>query len=332
MTKLESGSIIGSSEVTAVRRFRATHPDSPLRIEAFDDGWIPDRTVRTFQEVRNRDFRFMITSHTSVCAVAIASEVNASGILTLVTGATTDALSGADDRHIRIVPDVVKEQRAAAQAAAAMPGRKLLLLRDLDNDAYTVPGAAAFSQEWAGMGDGRAVRIVDIRTNNLSFPELEALFRNTDYDILYILVGGYRTVAGNIAQLSARHKPEAAILFTPWMRNPDLVDAAGPALGRASVTSHYPARKDAPQVDAYLSSIEKEYGFTPTMVSLKVYEALTLLDAAVRSGARTPEDVKRYLIERSPHATDFGSVELDRFGDASADFFIIDDIAGEFRR
>lgn len=332
MTKLESGSIVGSSEVTAVRHFQTTHPNSPLRIEAFDDGWLPDRAVRTFQEVRSRGFRFMITSHTSVCALAIASEVNAAGILTLVTGATTDALSGADDYHIRIVPDVVKEQRAAAQAAAAMPGRKLLLLRDLDNDAYTVPGAAAFSQEWTRLGEGRTARIFDIRTSALSFPELEALFGITDYDILYILVGGYRTVAGNIAQLSARHKAEATILFTPWMRNPDLVDAAGPALGRAFITSHYPARKDAPQVDAYLSSIEREYGFSPTMVSLKVYEALILLDAAVRSGARTPEAAKRYLIEQSPHATNFGFVELDRYADASADFFIIDSISGEFRR
>lgn len=332
MTKLESGSIVGSSEVIAVRRFRSKHPDSHIKIQEIDDSWDPAKTVSAFSNIQKRGIKFIITSHTSACAVAIAEEINSTETLTLIAGATTDTLSGQDDWILRIIPDVNIEQRAVARAIAPLKGTRLLLLRDLDNSPYTLPGSNYFMDEWIKGGEDRSVQIEDIHADRLSLSDLKTLFQKKSYNILYIMIGGYRATAGNIAQLSYSYHPDATILFTPWMYNPDLVNSAGPALKNSYFATFFPKRSKAPAMDAYLSAIEEEFNFTPTLISLKVYEALCILHEAFLSGARKPRDVKQYILNSSPVRTDFGYIEFDAFGDSSSDFYLIDDIPGEFRK
>jgi hypothetical protein len=49
-------------------------------------------------------------------------------------------------------------------------------------------------------------------------------------------------------------------------------------------------------------------------------QALELLDQAFASGATTPAQVKRYLLEKPVHQTSLGPVRFDRNGDVQADF------------
>jgi hypothetical protein len=94
--------------------------------------------------------------------------------------------------------------------------------------------------------------------------------------------------------------------------------------------SHLPPRGANPAVDSYAARFKTRYGYSPTAVSYYVYSALSLLDEAFRSGARTPEAVKKRLISRGRMETPLLSFSLDAMGDADASLFLISDIAGEF--
>jgi branched-chain amino acid transport system substrate-binding protein len=329
MTKLASGSLVGVSEVGAAKIYKQDHPDSPLAVEPFDDGWKPGKTKEAFKSIRSQGYRFLITSHTSGCAVAIADDINREGILTIVTGATTNVLTGKDDWIIRIVPDVEEEQKAVARIVTTLPVHSILVLRDMDNDAYTGPAYAAFSQV-LGAQSGYSLRDFDISTVNPELSGLNKILTQQTYDLLYLLIGGYQSVAGNFAQLSFHIHPQSFILFSPWMHNPDLLSTAGPALARGILPSHFPPRPTNPAIDAYIKRVEGTFKFSPTYISLQVYEALELLDRAFKAGKRTPREVKAWILGQGRFTLAFNSIEIDRFGDAHAPFYPIDKIAEEF--
>jgi len=84
MTKLATGSLVGASEVGAVNIYKQDHPDSPMAVEIFDDGWNPEKTKEAFKNVNSQGYRFLITSHPSSCAVTIADDINREEILTII--------------------------------------------------------------------------------------------------------------------------------------------------------------------------------------------------------------------------------------------------------
>ncbi|MDP3177081.1 MAG: ABC transporter substrate-binding protein [Spirochaetaceae bacterium] len=326
MTKLEAGSLVGTSEVNAARLLLEDLGVRDVRVVPFDDAWDPAKAKTAFAAVRAAGIRYLVTSHTSACAMAIVDDIDAAGVLTIVTGAVTDALSGKDDWILRDIPDVVAEQSAIADWAASKLYRRIAAVRDTDNAAYTEPALRVFASSLPG----REVRDIPFSIAGMDMKSLAASLAAEPYDLCYLLVGGYKSAAGGVAQLARSISPDCGILFTPWMNTPAIVETAGPALRGAWIPSHYPPRSKSPMIDAYIDRFKERFGYAPTYISLNVYRALEMLVRAFRSGARSPAAAKSYLVGEGSVETGLGSVVLDRYGDAKASLFMIDDIALEF--
>jgi branched-chain amino acid transport system substrate-binding protein len=331
LTKLNAGSIIGTSEIAAVKEFERTHPESLIQVVPIDDGWDPVRTKEAYSLVRKNDIKFLITSHTSTCAVEIVNDINQDKRLAIITGATTTKLSGKDDYILRIIPDANQEQRAIAHKIAELQTKRLLIIRDISNPGYTLPAQEAFLSELNRLYPQILVRSQDIDANQLTLRDLDSIFSSEVYDILYLLIGGYKNIAGNIAQYYYNFQPKTTIVFTPWMNNKELVNTADPALAHAIIPSLFPSRTVDPKIEAYMSSIETNFRLSPTIISLKVYQALELLNLAFNAGARTPLKAKTWLLSQKTIETRLGSISFVAYGESSAEYDFITDIAGEFK-
>ncbi|WP_304240118.1 ABC transporter substrate-binding protein [Gracilinema caldarium] len=330
LTKLEAGSIIGTSEIAAVKEFERTHPNSRIHVIPFDDGWDPVRTKQAYGEVQRNNIQFLITSHTSTCATEIISDINRDKRLTIVTGATTTQLSKKDDYILRIIPDATQEQTAIAAKIAELAPKNILIIRDLSNPGYVIPAQEAVISELRRLVNTVKIKTYDIDANKIDITGLAPVMTDASYEVLYVLIGGYRNIAGNIAQYFYTFHPEATIFFTPWMNNKELINTAGPAISKSILPSLFPSRKESPNIEAYMSSIETNLHLSPTIISLKVYQALELLDLAFRARAANPEKAKTWLLSQKTIETRLGSITFDAFGDSSAGYYFITDIPGEF--
>lgn len=327
MTKLQSGSVVGMSEVNAARLYQEDHPDSRFDLVPFDDNWKPDQAVEALGQVDKRGIRLLITSHTSTCAVAIRDEVNRKRILTFVTGATSNELSGRDDFILRNVPDLAEEQRRIAEHVNGLAGRRVLVLQDVENLAYTGPGLAAFSSH---LRDRELVGPVTLRAGALDVDALARTIAGLQFDTAYVLVGGYNPSAGTLAQLVSARQPKTPTLFTPWVRSNQLVERAGGAIAHCILPSHYPPRATSPALDAYLTRFRQQFGYTPTAVSLNVYAMLEILGQAVARGHSSPEAIRTLLLSGESFPTRFGPVRFTPTGDVEAPLYFIEDIQREF--
>ena len=215
ITKLESGSLVGSSEINAAKLFFEKHHISNLEIIPFNDSWNPMKTKKAYKEALANEVDVLITSHVSTCANRISKDINHDKILTLLTGATTDEISNRDDYLFRVIPDVNEEQKSIARYINHLKGNNVLVIRDTENCGYTKPALHYFQQYLTK----RNTRIIEIGISKLELASLEKQIRKSHYDIVYLLIGGYKSNAGSIAQLCIKVKPHTTIMYTPWMKN-----------------------------------------------------------------------------------------------------------------
>lgn len=330
LTKLESGSLVGASEANAATLFLEERAKAgrkmDIEVKPYDDGWLPEKALMAYERARADGFEFFVTSHTSTCAIGLEPAMRRDGVLAMVTGSATTALSGKDDLILRNIPDLAYEQKLIADYVSKLPGTEVFVLRDLDNGAYTEPAFWSFSTNITG----KNLRLHDIRMSALDLEATREAMLEKPFDVLYVLVGGYQASAGAFAQLAVSIYPEVRVVFTPWLKTPALAASAGPALARSTLPSHYPAKGQDPRVDGYIERFQARFGYVPTFISLNVYAGLETLAAAWDSGARTPVEFKRWILGRGEVPTSFGFSVFDRFGDSTTPLDMIEDPRREF--
>ncbi len=329
VTRSSSGSVIGSSEANAGVLFAEEVRASRLKVFPLDDHWRPAVTRQRIAEARAQGVRFFITSHPSNCAVEVAPMFgDADAALMIVAASTTDVLTGQDDGVLRVVPEVGQEQRELARHVAERGAHRILVVQDTGNRPYTDPAFREFSEELARHGRFQIARR-EVLVSSCRPDELRE-FLAQPADLLYILAGSYQPAIGTIAQLFCLQSETAPILLTPWTRSPAVMEAAGPAVRRIILPAHYPARGADPAIHSYVTRFRARFGYDPASMSVSVRQALELLDAAVRAGHRTPRQVKRWLLDHSPHHTSLGPVCFDGYGDATTGFYFLTDLRQEF--
>ncbi len=326
MTRLQSGSTIGSSEINASKLFLEGPGGRSMEVVPFNDDWEPGQALQAYSEMRSLGMDILVTSHVSTCALALRDSINRDGVLTMVTGASTDELTGRDDWIFRTIPDVSSEQKSIAGYINAMPGNSLLIIRDTDNHSYTTPALRYFMEALRK----RSARIIDVSVSSPDMAALEASIRARPFDSVYMLIGGYKAVAGSMAQMAARINPGARIVFTPWIKTPELLRTLGRAVGNSVIPSHYPPRGESAAVDEYITIFRKRFGYSPTFISLNVYAALEILASAISAGHKRPGEIKAYLLEKRRFDTRFGPVEFDAYGDSMKPLYFITDLENEF--
>lgn len=270
--------------------------------------------------LKQRGVRLFVNTQASSHAVPSLPQFADGQALAINVSAVSNALSGRDDFFLRIVPDLTGEQQAIARELNRLPGGSLLVLQDIGNRAYTDPAFRVFAAELARSGrwriTHRALAITDFDARR------QGALVESGHDALYVLGGGFLPMIGNISQLFHQRNPSAPILLTPWARSAQMAESAGPARARIRLVSSFPARRRDQRVDAHLRRFEQRFGYTPYAMALGTYQALELLERALASGARSPAEVKRFLLSRPEHPSSFGPIRFDAYGDVQARYHV----------
>ncbi|HPR39060.1 MAG TPA: ABC transporter substrate-binding protein [Spirochaetota bacterium] len=328
MTKLESGSVVGVSEVNAAKMFIEEKGADNIEIIPFDDAWDPEKTVKAYEDILKSGIKIIITSHTSSCAVAISDFVNRDRVLMLVTGSTTDVLSDRDDYILRNVHDVRQEQKLIADYIKSQRFSPLLIVRDTENAAYTEPALRYFREAF----NGGKIKTIDLNISQFNTEQLERRVRSLKFNALYILIGGHKAAAGSIAQIVRKIRPSVPVIYTPWMKTPAIIETAGATIADSVFPSIYPERALHSSVDSYFRRYIERYKEPPTFISINVYSAIQILKTAIDAGFDEPDSIKEYILREGTIQTDFGPVTFNRYGDTESPLYFITDIRQEFRK
>lgn len=317
---LADGVIWDPSARYTAELFLEDRPHSRIRLVNLFSRVDPASSSPSIAALKRQGVQFFISSHPSSHALRSLPAFSAGDALAINAAAASNALSGRDDYFFRVVPDLLQEQQALARSLLHLAGRRLLVLQDTSNPAYTRPALASFRSELQRKGHWQ-LQVRQLLVSDFDAQRDQALLRG-NFDAVYILAGSFQPAIGNLSQLVHRLHPEASILLTPWARSPVILANAGPAAARIQQLSPYPPRRRDQRVNAYVQRFQRRYGFSPNTLAIGTRQALELLDHALASGAQTPADVKRYLLSKPEHLTSFGPIRFDATGDVQARFHV----------
>ena len=308
--------------------FLEERPATPFRLVNLFNRPDISRSPLAIAALKRQGVRYFISTHPSSHALASLGEFSRGDALAINAAAASSALSHRDDYFLRVVPDVLQEQRALALAVHRLPDhrplphsrRRLLVLQDIANPAYGNTALAAFRANLARLG-GWELEVKRLRVSAFH-PQRDRQLMRGPYDAAYILAGMFQPAIGNLSQLFHQEHPEAPILLTPWARSPAVIGNLGAARAQTLLASPFPARDRKPEVKRYFERFRRRFGYSPSALSISTRQALELLDQALASGASNPEEVKRFLLSRPEHRTSFGPVHFDAYGDHQAAFSV----------
>ena len=224
---LVPGAAIDPSDRYSADLVLEQHPGSRIRLVNMHNAPDPASGPATVAALKRRGVRFFITTQASSHAVPSLSQFATGDALALNVSAVSNQLSGRDDFFLRLVPDVAQEQRAMARQLSRWPGRRVLVLQDTGNRAWTDPAFAEFSAELERLGGWQITRR-ELRVTDFD-PRRHRPLLQGDFDAVVLLAGAFLPIIGNISQLSHQLHPQAPILLSPWARSPAIVENAGPA-------------------------------------------------------------------------------------------------------
>lgn len=318
---LVSGAAIDPSDRHTAELYLQEHPDSPIRLVNQLNDPDPATGPASIAVLQGQGVRFFINTQASSHAVPSLPLFRDGQALAINVSATSNRLSGRDDFFFRVVPDLVQEQRAIATQLNTLPGGRLLVLQDNENLAYTDPAFRTFVEDLSRSNRWQVVRR-QLRVSAFN-PATDRRLLEGEFDALYLLAGSFVPVIGNISQLFHQLHPTAPIMLTPWARSPAVLESAGPAAQQMLIASPFPAASEDARVERYLARFEQRFGYRPWAMSMSTRQAIEILDRALARGARTPEQVKRFLIQLEEHPTSFGVVRFDANGDVQRRYHFI---------
>ena len=222
-----------------------------------------------------------MTSAMAVAAVPVADRLR----LVLITPtATTDELSGRNDWFFRTAADAPTGARQLAQVLYQRGARRLGVLMDASNRAYSASFGHAASARFRELG-GKVAAEVDYESGPaLDYADLAHRLASAAPDAVVLVDSPGE--AAIVAQQLRRQDEHVVIALSPWGANVQFVQFGGRAVEGTIALQAGNLDSPLPRMREFARRYRERFGDDPTTPAAQSYEAVMLGTSALRRGGR----------------------------------------------
>ncbi|WP_295484295.1 ABC transporter substrate-binding protein [Accumulibacter sp.] len=290
----------------------------PIELIAEDDQQDAEVARKAADRLLARGVEAVIGPMTSAMALVVLPQFNTAGIPLISPTATTNALTALDDQFFRVVAPTAAHVFKSAEHYFRQGGvRRVVLVCDLRNKAYSESWANDFRQAFEGMG-GQVVDEASIDSGD-SLAALAASILASKPDGVVIISNSVDT-ALLIQQIRMRDS-EVRIGTAEWAATERLIELGGRAVEGVVVAQYVDRESTAPAYQAFLRAYRQRFSHEPGFPGLTAFDATNVaLDAiAARSSGQT---LKQALLAHGRFAGAQSPIDIDGNGDARRDTFL----------
>jgi branched-chain amino acid transport system substrate-binding protein len=250
-----------------------------VKVTEVDDKFNPGEAVQQAEKLMDREHVNVITGFlVSNSLIAVAPRTLASGTILLSANAGASPMAGAKCQPNVFVLSFENSQWSMGVAHYLnTKGFKRVYFMGLDYQAGWDQTKAVI-QNFNGKPAGE----VYTPTTQLDFSaELTAL-RAANPDAVYAFYGGGAAIAfvKQYAQAGLKNIP---LVSSPALADPLLFKAEGEAAAGLVIASHYSVHADNPANRKFVKAYREKFGQDPSAYAANQYDAIMLLDAAVKA-------------------------------------------------
>jgi len=278
-----------------------------------DSQAIPRLGVAAFSKLTKVDeVPAVVGDIVSATTLAMAPHAEEQKVVLMGISTSAPAITNAGTFTFRVWPSDNLEGAAAADWANSKGYKKVSVLH-MAND-YGAGLAGAFKSRFAGYG-GSVVSVQSYAQDQTDFRSNLTRAKADAPDVLYI-IGYYKDVA--LALKQARELGLSMVFMGPTaVENPNLLSIAGDAaegLIYPTVVDFDPANPTKRQSE-FIEKFRAANGTDPDWASSHAYDAALVILEAMKSGARTGEQIRATIDSRREFEGVTGTIRFDEHGD-----------------
>jgi branched-chain amino acid transport system substrate-binding protein len=290
-----------------------------LELVAKDDEQNPELAPLRLKELADSGIELVIGPMTSSIAVLLVPLANAAALTLISPTVTTDELSGKADHFFRAVPNATS---SGAQEAGYLHGlglRKLVMVADQKNKAYTDSWAQGARQRFVELGGVVQPVVVYDSSPGLSYDSLAQRILQAGGDVVMLIASAADSAV--LMQQLRRRDPQIQLATAAWAGTEQLLQMGGRAVEGAVVPQYFDRDSQEASFRRFSNAYHQRFGQAPGFPAVNAYDAMMLgalalqqqrpgqaLQAAVAS-LRSLPGLQRPLL-------------LDEFGDSPAPLFL----------
>ncbi len=263
----------------------------------------------------------------SSMAVALAPVASRSETILISPTAGTTQLNGLDDNMLRLYPgsDVTSEN--LARYIIAHHYRRVAIVRDRVNGAFTKDWEQLFSLKFPALG-GTIIAAENYESGQESLFEVMSRALKKAPEAVLILADPIETAL--LCQQLPKLGKSPAIFATEWSLSPELVADGGRAVEGIRVFHAVDINSAEPLFLDFKKRYFNRFMQQPTFPAILTYDATTIVLGALKAGVRDGSMLKKHLMQQESIKLLQTSIRFDRYGDVQRRFFLISVQDGKF--
>lgn len=281
----------------------------------------PEVAVRVDKELIEQGVIAIVGHMTSQMSMASLPMINEKKVVMVSPTVASPLFDGIDDYFIKLSPSLKNESlHLADYAFNNMKLRKISVVNDLSNKAYTAEWHLIFKSRFEGLG-GRIISAISFNSNEeTSFTKITRKLTASNPDGILIIASAFDTAA--ICQQIRKINTNPSVLSSAWGMTTDILRHGGIAVENV-VFSHISNPADnSPEYLAFKKKYIERFGREPDFAAVKSYDAVNVILSAIHD-SKDITDMKSAILKKRVFKGVQGDFEIDGYGDVKSKPFLI---------
>lgn len=266
---------------------------------------------------------------TSAMAVAVLEPSARAGLLLVSPTVTASALSGRDDHLFKVSSSSRVHARLAAESQFRQGHRRVAVLYDLGNAAYSEDVLSQFRAAFVALGGAVVAAEPFTSGQDASYGAAVQRLRGVAADALHLIAGAADTVRLlQLARASGLAQPAST---APWAGTEQLIELGGGSVEGLRLAQFFDRDHDSPAYRSFRATYRARYQREPGFASVAAYDATRAVIVAMQA-RRQGQSLKAALLAAGPFAGLQQVWGFDRHGDAERGVWVAEVRDGRFQR
>lgn len=249
---------------------------------------------------------------TSSMGEAILPVAKRAGMVVVSPTITSSLLAGKDDVLFRVAPSVGTSTRRSAAFEYARGARRVAIVYDLGNRAYTADWVEHYRKDFTALGGEVVAEASFMSGDDISYGEAIKKIAVAKPGCLHFVANAVDTV--RLVQLSRNRGLNQPVTASTWAATEHLTQLGGRTVEGIKVTQFFNRDDDSRRYRAFAAAYHARFQQEPGFASVAAYDATTAVLAALAKVGRD-QSLKQALLAAGPYEGLQDRWRFDRNGD-----------------
>ncbi len=252
-------------------------------------------------------------------------------VLVMSPTISTNEVTDLDDNFFRVIPESNFQAEIIASALSQTDFKKIAIVYDSGNQAYTAPIFQLFKKLMEE--DGREVSYVNDLSGRLdnTFSQVAHEIVTAGSEALFLVTSGID--AGELAQQIRKIDSNIQLYGSNWVKSGKIIEVGGRSVEDMIISSNYERDEKTELYKNFSRKFQEKYKAKPNFTSIYGYEAIFVLaNGMITSKSTVPEKIKKAILSQGEFQGIEETFRINRFGDVERAKSLVQIQDGQFVR